>query len=554
MSIRLAALIAVLLAALAGAARAQPADAILTGGRVVTLDEAGTVADALAVRDGRILAVGGSAAIEALAGPATRRIALAGRTVIPGLIDSHIHAIRAGLRFGVETSWIGAQNLAEALDRIRRAAAERGPDDWIIVAGGWAPHQFAERRAPTQAELEAAAPGRKVYVQLFYGAALMTRAAMAALDIRSDAALPNGGTLERGAGGRPTGWVRGRFPAITALYARLPRPTLAQSVDGTRRFFRELNRFGLTGVIDPGGYNLAPAEYEALFALHRAEGLSLRVVYSLCAPTPGSEPADLQRLAATHAARKQDAWLRFNGIGERVTWAMNNNPAPSAAQKDEFVRIGIWAARQGLSLTMHWNEDASIRHLLEAFERIDRAAPIAGLRWSIAHIHDATPATLNRMKRLGIGWLTQNRLYFARASYILKPGARMAETPPLGHALRIRLPTAAGTDAHRVMGYNPFVALRWMIDGLTVEGLETRGPAERPSREQALRLYTQGGAWFARDETARGALRPGMLADLAVLNADIMRVPTRRIADIESLLTMAGGRIVYAAGPYAALR
>jgi predicted amidohydrolase YtcJ len=536
----------------AAPALAQPADTILTGGRIVTLDERSTVAEAMAIRGDRIIAVGRAPDIRKLAGAKTRVIDLAGRTVIPGLIDSHIHAIRAGLRFGSEVSWIGSPSIADAMARLRDAARKTPPGGWIVVTGGWTPQQFTERRLPTRAELMEAAPGHAVYIQLFYGAVLLTPRAFEKLGIKSDADVPPRGKIQRRPDGSPTGWIHGKAATITGLYNRLPPPTLAQSIAGTRSFFRELNRFGLTGVIDPGGYNLAPEQYEALFRLWRRRGLTVRVAYSICAPSPGGELADFRRLTRFLPMGTGDDWLRFNGIGERVTWGMNNNPAPTDAQKDAFYRIGLWAAERGMTLTMHWPRDSSVHHLLELFERIGRAVPLRHLRWSVAHVHDASIESLRRMKALGLGWLVQNRLYFAGTPSLLARGDKLAHTPPLKSAIGMGLRIGGGTDAHRVMDYNPFLSLRWMIDGLTVEGVETRGAAELPSREQALRIYTAGSAWFAHDEQRRGALTVGRLADLAVLDRDYLTVPVRRIGHIRSLLTMVGGRIVYAAGPYQA--
>src|SRR5690606_11049823 len=202
----------------ASAGRAQIADAILFNGRIVTLDAQSTIAEAIAIRGERIAAVGSNAEIGSLAGTATLRIDLGGRTVIPGLIDSHMHAIRAGLRFGIEASWIGARTIAEALERISAVAQSGGPGSWGVVAGGWTPRQVAERRAPTQAELIAAAPNNPVYIQLSYSAVLLTPRGLGALGIEDGTGLPPGGTLERDDVGRLTGWIRGGFRVITALY------------------------------------------------------------------------------------------------------------------------------------------------------------------------------------------------------------------------------------------------------------------------------------------------------------------------------------------------
>ena len=214
--------------------------------------------------------------------------------------------------------------------------------------------------------------------------------------------------------------------------------------------------------------------------------------------------------------------------------------------------MALWAAAQGMTLTVHWNNDGSVHHLLDVLERVNREIPLAKLRWSIAHLHDATDASLQRMKAIGIGWLMQDGLYFSAPSYIAERGAtQMRRTPPIVSALKLALPIGGGTDANRVMIPNPFVSLRWMLDGRTVDGIATRGPEQIPSREEALRFYTQGSAWFAHDDIRRGRLTPGMLADLAVLSEDYFSVPLARIGQIRSLLTMVGGRIVYAAPPFA---
>jgi len=244
--------------------------------------------------------------------------------------------------------------------------------------------------------------------------------------------------------------------------------------------------------------------------------------------------------------------LRFNGIGENVTWGMYNNDSPTETQKQQYYEIARWAASRGMTLTQHWSNGASVHHLLDVFERVNRDIPIAGLRWSIAHLNDGSVANFQRMKALGVGWLMQDAMYFGGDALIRTRGAEIARhTPPIKTAMNIGIRVGGGTDAHRVMSYNPFVSLQWMIDGRTVAGTPTRDADEMPSREEALRLYTQGSAWFTHDDGRRGALTAGRLADLAVLSTDFASAPTGEIGMIESLLTMVGGRIVYAAEPFA---
>ena len=538
--------------ALAGPGGAQTADIILVHGKILTLDDHFSVREALAVSEGRIAALGRSIDIMRLAGRKTRVVDLRGRTVIPGLIDSHIHAIRAALSYSVEVSWIGASSLEEALGRVRDAARAAKPGDWLIVAGGWTPEQFREKRRPTRAELAAAAGDHPAYVQLFYGWALMTPAAFKALNIAADSDLPPRGALERDAAGNPTGGISGDTATITALFARLPSPSFEQRVEGTRKFFRELNRLALAGVIDPGGFGMAPRDYQALLKLWRDRALTLRVAYTVFAQKRGSELEDYRALTQLLPMGFGDDMLRFNGIGENVAWGMYNNDNPGESEKAQFYEIAKWAAARRMSLNIHWHNDRSVGQLLDIFERVNREVPIADLRWAVAHLNDASAPTLERMKALGVGWAMQDALYFEGERFQKEKGAEAAHrAPPLKTALRIGVKIGAGTDAHRVASYNPFVALRWMLDGKTVGGAALRGPEETPTREEALQMYTAGSAWFAHDEDRRGSLEAGKLADLAVLSKDYMKAPIEEIGAIESLLTMLGGRIVYAAGPYA---
>ncbi len=529
-------------------AMAQKADTVLLNGKIVTADERGAIHQALAVREGRIVALGRSVEVRRLAGKNTRVVDLGGRTVIPGMIDSHIHAIRAALSYTTEVHWFGTASLAEALGRLREAARAATPGGWLIVAGGWTEEQFKERRRPTQAELLAAAPDNPVYVQWMYGWSMMTPRAYKALNINAESDLQGGGKFERDASGNPTGAVVG---GIVPLFDKLPLPSFEQRVEGTRRFFRELNRVGLTGVIDPGGFNMSPAEYAPLFQVWRNRQLTMRVVYSYFSQKRGTELDEFKELTQLLPMGFGDDMLRFNGIGERVTFGMYNNDKPTDAEKEQFYVAARWAAERGMSLTAHWHNDSSVGQLLDVFERVNREVPMTGLRWSIAHLNNASEGTLSRMKSLGVGWTMQDAMYYDGERELKAKGeAALRRMPPLRTALKAGVAIGAGTDAHRVANYNPFVALRWMLDGKSAGGVALRGPEETPNRIEALRMYTAGSAWFAHDDARRGALGIGKLADLAVLDRDYLSVPLEEIGGLHSLLTMVGGRVVYAEGVY----
>ena len=529
---------------------AQQVDTILINGKIVTVDASFSVHEAMAIREGRVAAVGPSAAITKLAGPATRKIDLAGRTVIPGLIDSHMHATRAALSFSTEVNWIGARSLADALGRLREAAHAAKPGAWLIVVTPPATlDAFPERRRPTQQELVTAAPNNPVYVQLAYGWGMLTPLGFEKLGIKSDSDLPRGNRLERDSSGGLTGVITGN---LVEFFERLPKPTFEQQVEGTRAFFRELNRLGLTGVVDPGGNNVTPREYQALFKVWRDRQLTVRIAYSVCGMTDGREFEEYQNYLALMPNGFGDAMLHFNGLGERITWAMNGvSGKRPEADKEKFYQIVRWGAERGLTVTMHWNSDENVDELLTIFERVNREFPIARLRWTIAHLNDASEATLRRMKALGVGWTVQDAMYNSSDEVLKREGARaVTRMPPVVTGQKVGVPMGAGTDAHRVSTYNPFTVLQWLLDGRNASGTALRGAEETPSRAEALRLYTIGSAWVSHDENVRGSLEAGKWADLAVLSKDYMTAPISEIGTIESVLTMVGGRVVYSSGAY----
>jgi predicted amidohydrolase YtcJ len=387
-----------------------------------------------------------------------------------------------------------------------------------------------------------------------YAGVLLSQRGFAMLNITSEDDLQGNARFERDAQGHLTGWIMGDLAAVVALYERLPKPSLDEAKRGTLAFFRTLHGFGVTGVSDPGGHNLALHQYAAVQELAGEGALTMRVRYSLCAPRAGNELSDFQALTQNLPMGAGDDVLRFNGIGECVTWGLYNNDTPDDAQVAQFEDVALFAARAGLGLTVHWNNESSVHRLLDIFERVGKQVNYAQLRWSIAHIHDARPETLQRMGDLHLGWLMQNRLYFAAPAFLANyESSRLSQMPPIAGARRLGVPVGGGTDADRVMSPNPFVALRWMLDGRTLSGLATRGPQEVPTREEALRIWTQGSAWFSHEEARRGVLKVGALADLAVLSGDFFELPVEEITGLRSELTMVGGRVVHAQGAFASL-
>jgi len=546
--------VALALAAAIGSASAETADTVLFNGKILTVDRDFSVREAIAIAHGRVLATGTTADMKKLADDKTGLIDLGGRTIIPGLTDGHIHGIRAALTFGAEVNWIGVPTLKDALDKIREATKTQPHGSWIVIAGGWTEEQFAEKRRPTPQDVAEAAPQNPVYIQHLYDWLLLSPTAMEALSIRGDADVAPGGKLELGKDGKPTGIIEAGGNALGRIFDKLPKPTLAQQVEGSKKFFREMNALGITGIVDGGGVSMYPASYQAVFKLWHDRQLTLRVAYHLCAPKPGSELADLQNLTQLLPQGFGDDMLHFNGPGEILIWAdwTDSDIAPDG--KAKLAELLRWAASKGYTIQLHWNPDRTVHDLLDVVEDINRDYPVRELRWTVLHLYNASEDSLRRMKALGLIWGVQDGLYFGGERLQKDVGVEAAkEMPRIATAMKLGLTVAGGTDAHRVSSYNPFVALQWYLDGTTIGGVRTRENAEAPSRRQALEMYTRNSAFMANDDDTRGTLEPGKFADLAVLSADYLTAPVQDIGRIKSLLTMVGGKVVYAGEPFANL-
>jgi predicted amidohydrolase YtcJ len=535
----------------ATAAFAQSADTVLFNGKIVTVDKDFSVQQALAIGNGRIVATGSSAAMKKLAGDKAKLVDLGGRTVIPGLTDGHIHGIRAALTFGTEVNWIGVPTLKDALEKIRAAAKTQKPGSWIVVAGGWTEEQFAEKRRPTPADIAGLAPDNPVYIQHLYDWLLLSPKAMETLNIREDADVAPGGKLARD-GDKPTGAIDANGNALGKIFDKLPKPTMEQQLDGSKKFFSEMNSLGITGIVDGGGVSVYPATYQAVFKLWQDKELTVRVAYHLCSPKPGSELADLQNLTQLLPPGFGDPMLHFNGPGEILIWADWTDGDITPDGKAKLAELLRWAASKRYTIQLHWNPDRTVHDLLDVVEDINKDFPVRELRWAVLHLYNASEDTLKRMKSLGLVWGVQDGLYFGGERLQREVGVEQAKLMPrIATAMKLGLTVAGGTDAHRVSSHNPFVSLQWYLDGTTIGGTQTRGPEEAPSRRQALEMYTRNSAFMANDDDKRGTLEAGKFADLAVLSADYLAAPVKEIGKIRSVLTMVGGKVVFAAPPFA---
>jgi predicted amidohydrolase YtcJ len=540
-----------------------PAERVFVNGKVVTVDSSFSVKEAVAIKNGRFVAVGTDNEMRRWIGPKTVVVTLGGRTVIPGLIDSHMHATVAGLNWNSELHWESARSLADGLKQIEAAAKDKPVGTWIVVGGGWAPTQFPEKRLPTRAELDAVAPKHPVYIQYLRQAAVLNSAGLAAVGIDRKAADPEGGRFERDpSSGEPTGGLQG-VPAWEFAYAKIPHPTLDQIRQGLRNYFRELNRLGLTSVGDlqTGGVTFA---HRRLLADMASRGeLSVRIDYFIAPNDPGDELEQLQLAAEEITQLPADDMFRFAGFAETLIRGTGDgdvlsNPKGITVEteaKEKFRKLLRFLAGAGYNFHLHTTQDNTARQLLTIIEEVNRETPFSRQRITFAHLEDATPETIARIKKLGGGVSVQDRLVLTGDYYMELWGqAKARNAPPLRTLIDSGVPLGAGTDALRSSNYSPMLSLWWLITGKTVTGSPIRDPKQNVTRAEALRMYTMGSAWFTFAEKRKGSIEAGKLADLAVLNTDYLTVPEDQIRSIESVLTMVGGRVVYAASPFTSLQ
>lgn len=538
------------------------ADLILRNARITTLDATQPSASAIAFADGRVLAVGDEAHVMAHARDATRVIDAGGRRLVPGLNDSHTHLIRGGLNYNLELRWDGVRSLADAMAMLKAQVAITPAPQWVRVVGGFSESQFAEKRLPTLDELNAAAPDTPVFILHLYDRALLNRAALRAVGYTKDTPDPPGGEIQRDKAGHPTGLLLAR-PNALILYATLamgPRLPAEYQLNSTRHFMRELNRLGITSVIDAGGgFQNYPEDYRIIEQLHAEGQLTVRIAYNLFTQKKGEELADFQRWSAMVEPGQGDDLLRHNGAGEMLVFSAADfedfrEPRPDlpATLEGELANVVRFLAEQRWPFRIHATYDESITRVLDVYEQVNREVPFDGLHWIVDHAETISPRNIERVRALGGGIAIQHRMAYQGEFFAQRYGKdALRHTPPVRRMLQAGVPVGAGTDATRVASYNPWVALYWLVSGRTLGGLQMYGDDNRLEREEALQLWTHGSAWFSTEQARKGRLAPGQFADCALLSADYFTVAEDDIPDITSVLTVVGGRIVHGAGPFA---
>ena len=511
------------------------ADLILTSARI--WDGTAHDAESIAITDGMVLAAGSNRDLMGLRSERTRVIDVGGRRVIPGLIDSHIHMVRAGLTWSEEVRWEGVESLHQGLDSISRRTEAIDTGRWVAVVGGWHPARFAEGRVPNRSDLDEAAPGNPVFVQRNYVEAFVNTRALEAMGWEEE--RPDGHITDHG--------------AMAALRARLSNDDKAIQISGTRWMLREFNRLGLTGAIDAAGFGMAPASYGPFRELfnHGERGFRARLLVG--AAKPGSETDDFATWMKEISPGDGDDFLRYLGAGEILLHAAHDmeglRPKDVSGTIGDLASLSRVLAGKGWPTHVHAILDTSVGAVLDSWQEVKPISRLADLRFTVCHADQVGEENLRRIRDMGLGITVQAGMAFRRRdSEGFWTDSQLGASPRLRSMLDLGVPVGAGSDGTVASSFNPWQCISWMVSGEGVDGSVPRAEDQRLSVDEALRLYTSGSAWFSFEEDTRGNLRPGSHADLAVLTEDPLNISTDRLGSIESELTIVAGEVVHATG------
>ncbi|MGE7726532.1 amidohydrolase [Bacillus cereus] len=530
-------------------------DMVLYNGKITTLDPSQPEVSAIAITDGLVTAVGGDELLNS-ATEKTKKIDLKRKRAIPGLNDSHIHVIRGGLHYNMELRWEGVPSLFIALEMLKEQARRTPAPQWVRVVGGWSEFQFKERRMPTLEEINAVSEDTPVFVLHLYDRALVNRAGLRALGYTKDTPDPPGCLIQRDKRGNPTGLLIAN-PNASILYSSLgkaPVLNFDDQINSTRHFMRELNRLGITSAIDAGGgFQNYPDDYRVVEHLAEKEQLTLRIAYNLFTQNPNHEYEDFASWTKIVSPGQGNDKYKMNGAGEMLVFSAADfekfqMPQPELAtmMEADLKKVISLLVENRWPFRLHATYDESITRFLNVFEEVNKEIPFNGLRWWFDHAETISDRSMERVKALNGGIAIQDRMAFQGEYFVDLYGKEAAKrTPPIYRMLDLSIPVGAGSDATRVSSYNPWVALYWMVAGKTIGGLSIYDEKNKLDRKVALELYSKGSAWFSGDEGKKGTLAVGQFADIAVLSADYFTVPEEEIKDLESLLTIMGGQVVY---------
>jgi predicted amidohydrolase YtcJ len=550
--------LAVLFTLLATPALAQPADLVLRGGRVITVDKDWRVAQAVAIRDGRFLAVGDDAAIAAHVGPNTQIVELGGRTVVPGLIDSHLHQLFAALN-GPAVQLLGAKTVADVQAAIGERVVRTPPGRWVMASSGWHESILNEGRMPTRFELDKVSPDNPVFIPRGGHVVTVNSKALELAGITKDTPNPDGGVIVRDeATGEATGVL---LENATYLVRKILPPPPSNMAELLKIAMRDLNSYGITGVIEPGVNEQQMALYRAV---HDAGEMTVRtdVLYRALRRN------EVEKGIAAIKAQKNDDMLRFVGIkflldggveGGRMSWPYRIVPGEQTdaayrgllllppGGEEEYVEALKLIADAGLQAQTHAVGDETIDVIVRSYARVNAEKPIRDLRWTIMHLFHPSDAAIAKMAEIGIiATMQDHPVLLGHNQRRWWGDAHAAYAIPIRKVIDAGVLVGGGTDGP-VVPVDPYLSMWWMTTRQVMKGY-VLGKEHAITAKEALTLYTVNNARVMGVEKERGSIEPGKLADLAVLSQDILSVPPDAIRDTKALLTVVGGKVVYRNG------
>jgi len=549
------------------------ADMIVFNAKITTGSLTKSEASALAVKRGKIYAVGTDVDILKLKDNSTKLIDAGGKRLIPGINDAHIHILNErGYNYNVR--WDGVPTLKRALEMLSEQAKRTPEGQWVKVIGGWSPYQFKENRLPTIEEIRKAVPNRPAIVQYAYNRAFLNEMAMKAFGVGTNRfpALP-GTVLEKDKKGNYTGVVDGYTFTFISLEAMVPQPSSEEQLSSIANTINSLNRFGVTSAVDGAALIGHPHGHTQIQQLAKENRLNIRMPFidlqygdvtsgslvdaEINAVTKTSPISPGENLHPTMAHGHE-----YEGAGELLRVELHdheNFDRPAVIIDKEVMRRYIREdvtklVEKGIPFRMHISYDENITPFLDELEAINKKTPLDGLRWSIEHAETISLENAARVKKLGGGIALDTKLAMHGEAFVKTYGAEKAsQTPKLRELYDSGVSLTMTSDAFRVASFNPWIGISWMITGKSVSGTEILAKNNRLTREEALKLFTVAPTWFEDQEREMGKIIPGNFADFVLLNKDYFTIPDDEIKTISALLTVVDGRVVFGADEYSSL-
>ncbi|WP_234123456.1 amidohydrolase [Clostridium hydrogenum] len=533
------------------------ADIILYNGKIVTVDKEFSIAQAVAIKGNTILAVGKNEDMNSFKAHKTQIIDLEGKTVIPGLIDSHIHAslcakeIKNFILSEVKT-------IAELLKEVEKCVKASEPGKWIISSSAWHESQLVENRFPTRWELDRVAPNNPVMISRGGHVLVVNSKALELGNITKDTIEPEGGIIVRNHDTKePTGVLLENAAAV--IRTLIPKPTEVEVKQNTINFMKEMNSYGITGMTDAWAKD---SDIEIYSKLNEEKKLTVRTQ----ALYPVMNLEETLHAVSKYKPLEGDDYFRIGGIktmvdgGVEAAWmkepyeivaGMQLNPEyrgiqiyDGEARKKEFKDILKLVAEKGFQIQTHVAGDAAIEFVVNSYEEINEITSIKDLRWTAMYVMYPTKESLDKIKKLDIFTTVQNHPYLLGKNMKSFWGERRANSAiPIRTIMDKEIVVGGGTDAP-IVPWNPFISISWMVTRRIANG-EVQGIDESISRERALYIWTMGSAYTQGSENKLGSIEKGKSADLVVISKDLLTIPVEEIQSIKAIKTIVGGKLVY---------